>query len=553
MIHTYLLDDNLTILHSPEIGKGYLSTLSLSEKINEIPTLRFAFNDATQLGGYIQPRRTKLRIEDDDSGEEYFEGRVYDYDSVVDNTRGGVKTYEAIDAMGYLQDSRAPDQVFSGTYLALYTLLINRHNTQVTADCRFVMGVCEIGLYKDYTDGGTGKEVALEVNTQATVKSNAQYISTSYGGSNLKMNDWLKGKKVTISGRQQISGVWWYYLTLNGPQGYVKASELVEAYATTGSPTPNNTGDNGGYPVGTSAKIKAGVTTYYASSTSTTAVNIPTAPLNYRTLSYIVGTYAPITDRYPIYYGNSAIGWVPKSNLDFGNKPLPSGNGGGSYVEPTEIIEADLSTEMTVWEAFEEYFFTDGRIERTKDDAGNNVINIREKKGNDNVSPISYMTNIIDIKEMFDATNIFTTLIPIGKPPRIEGQQQEEDITLDEMVSSQTLLDIFDVKVGRESFLNVTSKEDLRVKATEWLDKQVSQNIETTITVMDLYRLGDTSLTPYRLSDQVLAETSQYLLTNGIFQIVKIDRDFLTPWKSKITVGIEFSKLSDFFRKGGQL
>lgn len=550
MIQAYLLDDNLTILHSPEVDKGYLSTLSLTEKINEIPTLRFGFNDATELGGYIQPRRTKLRIEDDDTGEEFFEGRVYDYDTSVDNIRGGVKSYEAIDALGYLQDSRAPDQVFSGTYKGLYELLINRHNDQVTEDCRFVMGVCEIGLYKDYTDGGTGVEVALEVHTQATVKPNAQYISTSYGGTNLNMNDWLKGKKVTISGRQQVSGVWWYYLTLNGPQGYVRASELVEALAPTGTTTTTTTGTNGGYPVGTSVKIRTGVTTYYASSTTTTTTNISTSPVNYRNLTYIIGTYAPLTDRYPIYYNNSAIAWVPKANLEFGTKPLPGGTGGGSYVERTETIEADLSTDMTVWEAFDEYFFIDGRIERTKDENGKNVIHIREKKGRDNVSPISYMTNIIDIQETFDSSEIYTTLIPIGKPPRVEGEQEGEDIVLTEMVSSQTLLDVFDVKVGKESFTNVTGEEDLRAKATEWLDKQVSQNIETTISVMDLYRMGDKTLTPYRLADQVLAETSQYLLTNGIFQIVKIERDFLAPWKSKITVGIEFSKLSDFFRKG---
>ena len=545
MIQAYLLDDNLTVIHSPEVDKGYLSSLSLSEKINEIPTLRFSFNDATQLGGYIQPRRTKLRIEDTETGEEFFEGRVYDYDTRVDNMSGSVKTYEAMDAMGYLQDSRAPDKVFSGTYEDLYKLLINHHNTQVGPECRFELGVCEIGLYRDY--GGGTSEVVLEVGSKATVKPNAQYISTSYGGSNLRMHDWLKGKKVTISGRQQISGVWWYYLTLNGPQGYVRASELVEAMASTGGTTVN-TGTNGGYPVGTSVTIKSGVTTYYPSSTSTVAKTIPTEPVNYRTLTYVIGTYAPLTNRYPIYYNNTGIAWISKDSLTFRAKPINPSTGSSSYVEHPKMVEADLSSEMTIWEAFELYFFLDGRIERTKDSEGQNVINIREKKGRDNVSPISYMTNIIDIQEMFDSSNIYTTIIPIGKPPRIEGQQQEEDITLNEMVSSQKLLDVFDVKVGREVFNNVTGKEDLRKKATEWLDKQVSQNIETTISVLDLYRLGDSSLTPYRLADQVLVETSQFLITNGIFQIVKIERNFLEPWKSKITVGIEFSKLSDFFK-----
>lgn len=180
---------------------------------------------------------------------------------------------------------------------------------------------------------------------------------------------------------------------------------------------------DGRYPTGTKAKIKRGVTTYYASSDGSGAVTIPT---KYRTLNYTVRDYSSKYKRYTIYDGSHGVAWVNEADLDFGQRPLPTGGLGSSSqgkVERIRKIEVDLTYSMSTYEAIRQFLLEPYGAEMywTKVEEVR-TLHIVKQRVNETDERIQASLNLISMQRDFNPSDVVTVLIPIGKPPKKEEE-----------------------------------------------------------------------------------------------------------------------------------
>lgn len=246
MIDVYILDDDYTPIHLNQNENIRLTSISQSNKINEIGSLNITFPKGNNRSALLHPKKTKISVVDHVSKAIIFRGRVYENSISSDNTFS-VESSEA-----YLNDSITPFiENFKGKPSQLLKRLIDEHNKQAVDSTKFVVGECGIDMYKYYpesdeiTTTNAGQSVNgsnLSEGQTITVKPNARYIYSVAGGTRLNMAGYFKGTKARIEAITTVGGIKYYLLyTGSQPQGYVLAEEIQEA-SVLQNDNPNNDG-----------------------------------------------------------------------------------------------------------------------------------------------------------------------------------------------------------------------------------------------------------------------------------------------------------------------
>lgn len=370
---------------------------------------------------FISEMMTELSLANED-GEVEFEGRVLN--RTGKSGASTERTYKVEDVLGYLHDTRMMVLEFKGSPLDLFKKIIERHNDLGEPKKQFDVGICEVDVFKEYvSEGSTGTNVTLAAGDKATIKATAQHIYSTSNGATLNMANSVKGVAHTVeTGTSLTNGKYLlrHPIPAWGISGWVKAEDIVEVYTTTET-TGATTSTGNGYPANTQVRIKKGVETYYRGSDGSGAKTIPTNlnGLNYRELNYTTRTYSEKYKRYSIVYKGEVVAWVNEADLDFGNVAKPSqpyDNSRPDYVERQRVIEAELTYNMSAWDAIDQFLLEPYGAEITWEYIeGVRTINIYDRIENETTEEIRPSLNLIAMQESLDPRDVVTVVLPVGR------------------------------------------------------------------------------------------------------------------------------------------
>lgn len=381
----------------------------------------------------IQVNKTLITIIDTDDGHIEFEGRIVDESREISDTKIGID-YKAEDRRGFLRDSPQTKKEFNGTPKALFTLLVNRHNTITKDDIykQFDIGDCEVDTYREYiASGASGVNVTIAKDQTATIKQTAKHIYSSYGGAALNMAAYIKGVPLKVDGSQSVGGKLHYtlYRTINGVkvvEGIVSADDIIEANATLSAPAISTSsvtvlGNEKPATIKQSAKY---IYAYYGGPALNIAGYIKGVPLItssnqmvngkrhyllYRNISGRKVMEGIVSEDDIIETGAQSTGGIPTP------KP-PTVN--PNYVEKQRTIDAELTYSMNTYEAIKQFLLDpyEAELEITYVEEVP-TIHIRNRIENETYETIRIGHNIETIRLSTNLQDIYSGIIPIGTPP----------------------------------------------------------------------------------------------------------------------------------------
>lgn len=256
------------------------------------------------------------------------------------------------------------------------------------------------------------------------------YYGASDGGGAVTIPPEYRNFTYTVSSHGLLNGM--YGLVYNGtviawlPSSDVLQVDGREFDVVTPPETTQPVKIGGRYPSGTKAKIKRGVTIYYASSDGGGAVTIP---MKYRELNYTVRDYSSKYKRYTIYNGSHGVAWVNEADLDFGTLYKPSqpiDRQRPAYVEKIRYIDLELKYSDSTYNAIKKHLLDPFGAEMEWEYIeGVRTLHIRKRIERETNEEIRLGSNLIRTQTDIDPTDVVTCLIPIGQPVKEESEVED--------------------------------------------------------------------------------------------------------------------------------
>ena len=131
-----------------------------------------------------------------------------------------------------------------------------------------------------------------------------------------------------------------------------------------------------------------------------------------------------------------------------------------------------------------------------------------------------------------------------GPTPSPEPETVEEIVLPEEYIDNDYLISIYGIRMETETFDNVDNETDLRQKAKEYLEEQLEQINETTVTALDL-SLIDENFEKFKLGNTYVSKIPN-MLTNGQRRVIRRVVKYDEPQRSELTLGTSYQHLSDY-------
>ena len=251
MYEAVILNGNdIAYLYRESSPDSVLISDTLTESSVDYKTWEFTIPTSNPCYNLIEPFKTRVIITDLKTGEYIFNGRAVVVNKQMSESGEITETVQCEDIELYLDDSEQAELKYRGTPKELLKLLIDRHNSQVEEYKRFSIGTVEIDLERktfyipvewetvpviDSNGNIIGESVAgnkqLSVGDTATVKNTAVYFNSYYHGANLRIADFVKGRKHTVNAVDTERNTYRLYYGTT-PIGWVDGKDIVEASET---------------------------------------------------------------------------------------------------------------------------------------------------------------------------------------------------------------------------------------------------------------------------------------------------------------------------------
>lgn len=134
-------DKEGTVIHNPFPKGSKTSAAKGKLAIKGIANMSFTINHLNPMWGQIKPYHTLIKVEDSQTNELVFNGRVLNLKQSMSSGWMFSETYECEDVLAYLYDSiQLYMKVQNASVSAFLQLMLDQHNSQVEAHKRFKLG-----------------------------------------------------------------------------------------------------------------------------------------------------------------------------------------------------------------------------------------------------------------------------------------------------------------------------------------------------------------------------------------------------------------------------
>lgn len=414
--------DGAKMIHSPVNPLIKLTTGYVNQSAKNIDSFDFSFNQSNPADAFIKELKTEVEVIDTATGNLEFDGRIKNRTGTTQINGQTIKSYSADDAIIYLEDSQQFKFSYSGPPKGLLEKLLEHHNNHVEPHKQFAIGLCEIDAYKVYvTDDDPTVNVPLVKGGKATIKPTTKYIWNN-DGIRLNIASSVLGVTHTVEA-VGTNGVFADKYLLRHPNsawgisGWIQKDDIIESLTTTKTESKTGTDyeESSIYVPGTKVRIKKSTKIYYRASDGTGAK--PIRP-DYLDLTYSIGSYSALHDRYHLMYMGSGRAWVNARDLEGGSTPPPTESIDvvGSYVMKNRTIEAVIDYNQSTLDAVKENLLTPFNAEIYWEYIeGVRTLNIVYRRVNETDQRISIGLNLITMQENFDPSSVVTRIVPLGR------------------------------------------------------------------------------------------------------------------------------------------
>lgn len=169
------------------------------------------------------------------------------------------------------------------------------------------------------------------------------------------------------------------------------------------------------------------------------------------------------------------------------------------------------------------------------------TLDIVKDAGSESRTSITLGKNLSSIDIINDPSEIVSRIVPLGKT--LEGAKNGERLTTG-YIDDAALIAKYGVQMGSQTYDDIDNANDLKNKATNYLNNQKQENISYKLTALDLSLIGkepdDFKMGyKYRVIDPIHN-------VDELLKINSIEIDPLDPTSPSLTFGIKYKKGTDY-------
>lgn len=169
------------------------------------------------------------------------------------------------------------------------------------------------------------------------------------------------------------------------------------------------------------------------------------------------------------------------------------------------------------------------------------TLDIVKDAGSESRTSITLGKNLSSIDIINDPSEIISRIVPLGKT--LEGAKNGERLTTG-YIDDAALIAKYGVQMGSQTYDDIDNANDLKNKATNYLNNQKQENISYKLTALDLSLIGkepdDFKMGyKYRVIDPIHN-------VDELLKINSIEIDPLDPTSPSLTFGIKYKKGTDY-------
>lgn len=169
------------------------------------------------------------------------------------------------------------------------------------------------------------------------------------------------------------------------------------------------------------------------------------------------------------------------------------------------------------------------------------TLDIVKDAGSESRTSITLGKNLSSIDIVNDPSGIVSRIVPLGKT--LEGAENGERLTTG-YIDDAALIAKYGVQMGSQTYDDIDNANDLKNKATNYLNNQKQENISYKLTALDLSLIGkepdDFKMGyKYRVIDPIHN-------VNELLKVNSIEIDPLDPTSPSLTFGIKYKKGTDY-------